>query len=201
MKTDDAIANPVSSLENHLRKQPAIGREVYIATGAIVVGDVTLGDHSSVWYNAVLRGDIQRIAVGAGSNIQDNAVVHLSEELPCQIGNCVTIGHGAIVHACEIGDESLVGMGAVVLDGAVIGPRCVIGAKALVTQGMQVPEGSMVLGMPAKIVRPLSPEERGRLKLYAEHYVRNAAYCLERRIHVHPDWASACSPRVQPDAH
>jgi len=201
MKTDGDIANPVSSLENHLRKQPAIGRGVFIATGAVVVGNVALGDRSSIWYNAVLRGDIQRITVGAGSNVQDNAVVHLSEELPCRIGSCVTIGHGAIVHACQIGDESLVGMGAVVLDGAVIGPQCVIGAKALVTQGMQIPEGSMVLGMPAKIIRPLSPEERLRLRSWAEHYVHNAAYCLAHRIHIHPDWASACGSRVQPDAH
>src|SRR5438093_8444545 len=107
-------------LETYLRKQPRLGEGVYIARGAVVLGDVTLGDHASVWYNAVLRGDINRIQVGHHSNIQDNSVVHLADELPCIIGNWVTVGHSAIVHACTIGDECLIGMGATVLDGDVI---------------------------------------------------------------------------------
>src|SRR5262249_54714742 len=119
-----------SQLDQFLRKQPTLGPDVYIAKTAVVLGDVTLGDHASVWYNAVLRGDIQRIVVGHHTNIQDNAVIHLADEFPCLIGNWVTVGHSAIVHACTVGDECLVGMGAVLLDGAVIGRQCLIGAKA-----------------------------------------------------------------------
>src|SRR5580693_7743837 len=154
-----------------LRKQPVLGKDVYIARGAVVVGDVTLGAGASVWYNAVLRGDINRIVVGAGSNIQDNAVVHLADDYPCILGDYVTVGHSAIIHACTIGDECLIGMGAVILDGAEIGPQCLIGAKALVTQHTNIPAGSLVLGAPAKIVRALLPAEREGLKSWAEKYV------------------------------
>lgn len=171
-------------LGTFLRKQPVLGKNVYIARGAVVVGDVTLGAGASIWYNAVLRGDINRIVVGAGSNIQDNTVVHLADEFPCLIGNYVTVGHSAIVHACTIGDECLIGMGAVVLDGAEIGPQCLIGAKSLVTQHTKIPAGSLVLGAPAKVARPLSLQERGDLKCWAEKYVVNAAYCLEHGINV-----------------
>src|SRR5437773_10363109 len=129
------MADVVKRLETFLRKKPAIGRAVYIAHGAVVVGDVTIGDHSSVWYNAVLRGDINRIVVGHHSNIQDNAVLHLADDFPCVLGNYVTVGHSAIIHACRIGDEVLVGMGAVILDGAVVDAQSLIGAKALVKQG------------------------------------------------------------------
>jgi len=97
-----------------LRQQPVLGQDVYIARGAVVVGDVTLGDNASVWYNAVLRGDINRIVIGAGSNIQDNAVLHLADDFPCLVGRYVTVGHSAVVHACTIGDECLIGMGAVI---------------------------------------------------------------------------------------
>ena len=173
-----------SQLDTHLRRTPKLGRGVYIARGAMVLGDVTLGAHSSVWYNAVLRGDINRIVVGHHSNIQDNAVLHLADDYPCLLGNWVTVGHGAIVHACKIGDETLVGMGAVVLDGAVVGRQCLIGAKALVTQGMKIPAGSLVLGAPAKVVRKLSPGERAHLKWWGEKYVGNAAYCLQHKINV-----------------
>src|SRR5688572_5738625 len=108
-------------LDVFLRKTSALGKGVYIARTAVVLGDVTLGDHSSIWYNTVLRGDINRIVVGHHTNIQDNSVLHLADDLPCLVGHWVTIGHSAIVHACTIGDEVLVGMGAVILDGAVIG--------------------------------------------------------------------------------
>jgi gamma-carbonic anhydrase len=169
-------------LDEYLRKKPVLGKDVYIARGAVVVGDVTLGDGASVWYNAVLRGDINRIVIGAGSNIQDNSVVHLADEFPCILGNYVTVGHSAIVHACTIGDECLIGMGAVVLDGAEIGAQCLIGAKALVTQHAKIPDGSLVLGAPARIVRALTPEERSGLKYWAEKYVGTAAYCLKHNI-------------------
>jgi len=171
-------------LDTFLRRQPRLGKGVYIAKTAVVVGDVKLGDHSSIWYNAVLRGDINRIVVGHHTNIQDNAVLHLADEYPCIVGNYVTIGHSAIVHACKIGDEVLVGMGAVVLDGAIIGRQSLIGANALVKQGMKVPPGSLVLGAPAKVVRRLTPEERAGLKYWATKYVANGAYCLKRGINV-----------------
>ena len=171
-------------LDTFLARRPTLGQGVYLATTAVVLGDVTLGDHSSVWYHAVLRGDINRIVVGHHSNIQDNAVLHLADDYACLVGNYVTIGHSAIVHACTIGDECLIGMGAVVLDGAVIGEQCLIGARALVTQRMQIPAGSLVMGSPAKVVRALTPEERSGLKHWAEKYVANAAYCLEKKINV-----------------
>jgi carbonic anhydrase/acetyltransferase-like protein (isoleucine patch superfamily) len=171
-------------LDEYLRKHPVLGKDVYIARGAMVVGDVTLGDGASVWYNAVLRGDINRIVVGNYSNIQDNAVLHLADDLPCIVGNHVTVGHSAIVHACTIGNECLIGMGAVVLDGADIGPQCLIGAKALVTQHTRIPAGSLVMGAPAKVVRPLSSDERADLKYWAEKYAANAAYCLSNKINV-----------------
>lgn len=155
---------------------------MYIARGAVVVGAVELGDRSSVWYNAVLRGDINRISVGHYTNIQDNAVLHLEDDLPCIVGNYVTIGHSAIVHACTVGDETLIGMGSIILDGAKIGRECLIGARSLVTQRMEVPDGSLVLGSPARVVRALTAEERQRLKLSAEKYAQNAAYCLRHGI-------------------
>ena len=171
-------------LDTFLAKKPVLGRGVYIAKGAAVLGDVAIGDHSSVWYHAVVRGDINRIVVGHHTNIQDNAVLHLADEYPCLVGNFVTVGHSAIVHACTVGDECLIGMGAVVLDGAVVGDQCLIGARALVTQRMQIPAGSLVMGSPAKIVRALTPEERAGLKHWADKYVANAAYCLEKNINV-----------------
>jgi len=171
-------------LDKFLRKKPVIGNGVYIARGAVVVGDVTLGEQSSVWYNAVLRGDINRIVVGHHTNIQDNAVLHLADEFACVIGDYVTIGHSAIVHACTVGSEVLIGMGATILDGAIIGEQCLIGAGALVTQGTRIPAGSMVMGTPGKVVRALSAEERGKLKSWATKYVENAAYCLKHGINV-----------------
>jgi carbonic anhydrase/acetyltransferase-like protein (isoleucine patch superfamily) len=171
-------------LNTFLRKQPVLGKGVYIASGAVVVGDVTLGDGASVWYNAVLRGDINRIAVGTATNIQDNSVVHLADDYPCILGSYVTVGHSAIVHACTIGDECLVGMGAVVLDGVEMGPQCLIGARALITQHTKIPEGSLVLGSPAKVARALSREERSKLKYWAQKYAAYSAYCLEHNINV-----------------
>lgn len=171
-------------LDTFLAKKPVLGKGVYITRGAVVVGDVTLGDFSSVWYNAVLRGDINRIVVGEHSNIQDNSVLHLADDFACEVGSYVTVGHSAIIHACKIGDECLIGMGAVVLDGAEVGPQCLIGARALVTQNVKIPEGSLVLGAPAKVVRGLSDEERAGLKYWATKYSANAAYCLKHQINV-----------------
>src|SRR5260370_20827337 len=167
-----------------LHKKPTLGRDVYIAQGAVVLRDVTLGDYSSVWYNAVARGDINRIAIGHHSNIQDNSVLHLADDFPCILGNYVTVGHGAILHACTIGNEVLVGMGSTVLDGAVVGDQCLIGARALITPGVQIPPGSMVLGAPAKVVRQFTPQESAKLKGWADKYVRNAGYLLKHEVSV-----------------
>jgi gamma-carbonic anhydrase len=158
-------------LSQHLSKTPDTSRANWVARNATVVGDVTLGPGSSVFYGAVLRGDIARIVVGEGTNLQDNVIVHLADDLDAVIGAFCTVGHGAIVHACTIGDECLIGMGATVLDGAQVGARCIIGAGAVVTPRTVIPPGSMVLGAPAKVVRALSPEEQGRLKGWAEKYL------------------------------
>ena len=170
--------------DTFLRRQPKLGKGIYIAKSAVVFGDVTLGGGSSVWYGAVLRGDINRIVVGHHTNIQDNAVLHVADDFPCIIGNYVTVGHSAVIHACKIGNEVLVGMGAVILDGAWVGRQSLIGAKALVTQGMKIPPGSLVLGAPAKVVRKLTAEERAGLKWWAQKYVDNGAYCLKHGINV-----------------
>jgi carbonic anhydrase/acetyltransferase-like protein (isoleucine patch superfamily) len=176
-----------AQLDLHLQKAPRLGQSVYIADSAVVIGDVTMGDKSSVWHNATVRGDINRIEIGEGSNIQDNVVVHLADDFPCLIGSYVTVGHSAILHACTVGDESLIGMGAVVLDGAVVGSQCLIGAKALVTPGTIIPDGSMVLGSPAKVVRQLTDQERLALKSWALKYVGNSEYCLKNKIRMRDD--------------
>jgi gamma-carbonic anhydrase len=171
-----------TQLDAFLMKKPTLGTGVYIAEGAAVLGDVTLGDYSSVWFNAVLRGDLNRIVIGHHCNIQDNAVLHLADRFPCVLGNYVTVGHATVVHACTIGDEVLVGMGSIILDGAIIGAQTIIGARALVPQNMQVPPGSLVLGTPAKVVRQLTPEQRSDLKRMAKKYVKIAAYYLQKKI-------------------
>ena len=171
-------------LDKFLRAKPQLGAAVYIAKSGVVIGDVRLGERSSVWYHAVVRGDINHISVGHHTNIQDNAVLHVADEFPCIVGDYVTVGHSAIIHACTIGNEVLIGMGAVVLDGAVVGDQCLIGANALVTGGIKIPAGSLVLGSPAKIVRALTAEERAGLKHWADKYVDNGAYCLKHGISV-----------------
>src|SRR3954462_5112031 len=129
-------------LKTFLTKKPRLGKGVYIAKTGVVFGDVTIGAQSSVWYGAVLRGEINKIAVGHHTNIQDNAVLHIADDFPCIVGNWVTVGHNAIVHACTVGDEVLVGMGAVILDGSVVGKQSIIGANALVTGGTKISPGS-----------------------------------------------------------
>ncbi len=162
-------------LATHLTKTPDTANAIWVASNATVVGDVTLGPKTSVFYGAVLRGDIARIIVGEGTNIQDNAVVHLADDLDAVIGSWCTIGHAAIVHACTIEDECLIGMGATVLDGARIGARSIVGAGAVVTPRTIIPPGSMVLGAPAKVVRALTEEEQQGLKKWAEKYTHVSA--------------------------
>jgi gamma-carbonic anhydrase len=173
------MEDPNRQLEKFLRRKPTLGKQVYIAPGAIVVGDVTLGNHSSVWHNAVLRADINRIVIGHHTNVQDTAVLHLADESPCILGNFTTVGHGAVVHACKVGNEVLVGMRAILLDGVEVGAQSIIGAGALVTQSFRVPPGSLVLGAPARIVRTLTFEERASIKGFAEKYVQLASSYLK----------------------
>jgi carbonic anhydrase/acetyltransferase-like protein (isoleucine patch superfamily) len=161
-------------LERHLNRVPDVGRAAFVAANATVVGDVTLGALSSVWYGCVLRGDINSIVIGEGSNVQDGTIVHLADDYGVQVGNHTTIGHAAIIHACTIGNECLIGMGATVLDGAQIGDGCIVGANALVTQRFVAPPGSMILGAPAKVVRPLTEKERAGLRGWAEKYIHVA---------------------------
>ena len=143
---------------------------IYLAPTAVVLGDVILEKDANIWYGAVLRGDSGTIHVGAGTNIQENCVVHEKTT----IGKNCTIGHSAILHGCTVGDACLVGMGAIVLDGAVLGNRCMVGAGALVTGKTNAPDGSLLLGNPAKIVRPLTDEQLAHLKASAEHYMELA---------------------------
>jgi len=150
------------------------GEGHFVAPNAAVIGRVTLHANSSVWFSCVLRGDVERIDIGEGSNIQDGAVIHADPGFPALIGANVTVGHSAMLHGCMVGDGSLIGIGAVVLNGAMIGKRCLIGANALVTEGMHVPDGSVVLGSPGKIKKTLSAEEQLTLAHNADHYVGNA---------------------------
>lgn len=159
------------AIENYETYSPEIDPTAFVAGSADVIGRVTLHQESSVWYNTTLRGDINEIVIGPRSNIQDNAVVHLADDYGCYVGELCTVGHSAVIHACTIKDEVLVGMGAIVLDGAVIGERSIIGAGALVTGGTEVPPGSLVLGSPAKVVRTLSADEQQGVKHWAEKYV------------------------------
>lgn len=158
-------------LETFLSQEPEVDPSAYVAPEAVLMGAVKLGRDSSVWPQCVLRGDIERIEIGEGSNVQDGTIVHLADDLPVVVGKYVTIGHAAMIHACRIEDECLIGMKATVLDGAVIGRRSVIGAGAVVTKGTVVPPGSMVLGMPGKVVKTLSEEEQAGLRHWAEKYV------------------------------
>lgn len=150
---------------------PAQGLNVFVAPGATVIGAVSLGNESSVWHGSVLRGDINRIVIGEQSNVQDLSVVHVSDDFGAIVGERVTIGHRAIIHACTVGDEVLVGMGAIILDGAEVGPRSIIAAGALVTKGTRIPEGSLVVGSPGKVVRSLSPDEQRANAALAMKYV------------------------------
>ncbi|MEI6177465.1 MAG: gamma carbonic anhydrase family protein [Verrucomicrobiota bacterium] len=168
------------AIENFAEFSPSIHESAFIAASADVIGRVTLHENTSIWYHATLRGDINEIVVGPNSNIQDNAVIHLADNYGCYVGEFVTVGHSAILHACTVKNEVLVGMGAIVLDGAVIGERSIIGAGALVTGGTVIPPGSLVLGSPAKVVRTLSLEEQGKVKYWAEKYVRGSRMFLNR---------------------
>ena len=150
---------------------PRVHPSAYVAPGAVLIGGVTVGARSSVWPGAVLRGDINTITVGEDSNIQDGTIIHVADDYPAIIGDRVSVGHRAIIHACQVGDEVLVGMGAIVMDGAVIGARSIVAAGALVTKNMQVPAGSLVMGSPAKVIRSLTAKEQQQNAALAAKYV------------------------------
>lgn len=156
-------------------KRPQFAPGVWIAANATVIGDVHLADNASIWWNAVLRGDNDPITVGANSNIQDGSVLHTDEGVPMHIGNDVTVGHLVMLHGCTVGDGSLIGIGSVILNRAVIGKGCIVGANTLIPEGKVFPDRSLIVGSPGKVVRELSDEDVARLKKSAEHYVDNAA--------------------------
>ena len=153
-------------------RQPSLpgDGDFWIAPDANVIGDVRVGGQCSIWFSATLRGDSEPIEIGAGSNVQDDVVVHTDPGFPCLIGANVTIGHKAMLHGCTIGDDALVGMGATILNGAVIGTNCLIGAGTLVPEGMEIPDGSLVLGVPGKVVRQVGERHVEIIRASAEHY-------------------------------
>ena len=160
-------------------KRPQLGKDVWVADNASVMGDVVLGDNASVWFNAVLRGDCDTITVGANSNIQDGSVLHTDYGVKLDIGSNVTVGHLVMLHGCTIGDDSLIGIKSVILNRAVIGKHCIIGANTLIAEGKVIPDGSLVMGSPGKIVRQLTEQEIQLLRGSAAHYVKNAKHFSE----------------------
>lgn len=161
-------------LETFLKRKPQVQEAGFVAEDAKIIGDVKLGANASVFYGAVLRGDINSITIGEGTNVQDGCIVHLADDLGAHVGDFCTIGHGAIIHACTIGHECLIGMRAVILDGAVIGDQCLIAAGSVVTPRTKIPPRSMVMGTPAKVVRSLSDEEIVSLRQSADKYIEVA---------------------------
>ena len=169
----------------HLYKDPVLGNNVFIAPTATVIGDVSIGDDSSFWFGSVARGDVNWIRIGSGTNVQDGSSLHVTYEThPLVIGDRVSIAHGVILHGCTIGDECLIGIGARILDGAVIGAGSVIAAGAVVPEGTDIPEGHLAMGIPAKVVRPVSKAETGRIHSIAKRYVEIKNMYLKREFKV-----------------
>ena len=154
-------------------KKPKNSGENWVAPNATIIGDVTLEKNSSVWFNAVIRGDNENIHVGEGSNVQDGSVLHTDPGCPLRIGKDVTIGHIVMLHGCTIGDNSLIGIGAVILNNAKIGKNCIVGAKALITENKEIPDNSLVVGAPGRVVRKLTNDEIGKITENAKHYQDN----------------------------
>ena len=164
---------------------PRIHPSAFIARSADVMGDVVIGEDSSVWYTAVLRGDMAPIRIGGRTNLQDGTIVHVDEGMPCSIGSQVGVGHRAIVHGCTVEDDCLIGMGSTLLNGVVVGRGSVVAAGALLAEGMVVPPGSLVIGVPGKVVRPVDEELRARVERTWRHYVEQARRHREGRF---PPW-------------
>lgn len=159
-----------------------IQESVYLAPGSVVTGDVVIDEFSSIWHNAVIRADHSTIRIGKNSNIQDNSVIHVDPWTNVRIGDYVTVGHSAIIHGCEIGDCTVVGMGSIIMNNAVIGKNCIIGAGSLITQNKVIPDGSLVMGSPAKIIRQLTNEEIVKNMANAQHYVEISREYKEQNI-------------------
>ncbi len=167
-------------LEKHLAKDPQIDPSAYVSRHAVLVGDVSIAKNASVWPGCVLRADINSIEIGEFSNVQDGVMVHLADDAGVKVGKYTTIGHGAIIHACQIGDECLIGMGAIILDKAVIGKNSIVGAGALVTKNTVIPEGSLVLGSPAKVVKCLDEKTKEGLAYWSKKYAHLAQAAKEK---------------------
>jgi len=153
---------------------PRIPDSAYVADSAQVMGNVQLGEDTSIWFGVIIRGDTEHIHIGRGSNVQDASVLHADFGVPLTIGNYVTVGHKVMLHGCTIGDESLIGMGAVMLNNANIVKNCLVGAGSLVTEGKEFPDGSVIMGSPAKVVRTLNPDQMQNMRMTAQHYIENA---------------------------
>ncbi len=164
------------------QKTPQIAASAWVAPSATVIGDARLGDNVSIWWNAVLRGDNDPIHIGANSNIQDGSVLHTDEGVPMHIGANVTVGHMVMLHGCTVGDNSLIGIGSVILNRAVIGKHSIVGANTLIPEGKVFPDGVLIVGSPGKVVRELSEEEKARLQKSADHYVDNARRYASRLV-------------------
>ena len=162
-------------VRGHAGKTPVLGKGVFVAQNAAIIGDVVIGDESSIWYATTVRGDVMPIRIGARTSIQDNTVIHVTSDFSgTEIGDDCTIGHSAIIHACTVESFCLIGMGSILLDGARIGTGSLVGAGALVTPGTNIPPGSLVIGSPAKVKRPLNDKEREQIRYGAAHYVELA---------------------------
>ncbi len=155
---------------NYKKHSPAEGENVFIAPGAKIIGNVTLGDNVSIWYNVVARADVASITIGDSTNIQDNSTLHCDYEIPLKIGSKVTVGHSSILHGCTIKDNCLIGMGATILNDAHVGSGCIIGAGALIPEGKEIPPNSLVLGMPGEVIRETTPEERENITDWCQEY-------------------------------
>ena len=161
----------IYTLENRV---PKFLGDYFIAESAAVIGSVTLHPNASIWFNCVVRGDTDDIIIGENTNIQDGSVLHTDPGIKLRIGRDVTVGHMVMLHGCEIGDATLIGIKSVILNGARIGRNCIVGANTLITEGKQIPEGSLVMGSPGKVVRPVTPQEITMMTVHAQHYVENA---------------------------
>ena len=150
---------------------PDVHPSVFVAPGAMIIGDVTIGEESSIWFNSVLRGDLEPIRIGYRTNVQDGAIIHTDKAFPCSIGDDITIGHGAILHGCMIGNEALIGMGAILLTGSIIGERAIVAAGALIREGQEIPPGSLAVGVPAKVLREVTEGELERARHGKDDYV------------------------------
>ena len=157
-------------------KKPDVSEKATVLDGVRLIGDVRIAESASIWFNSVLRGDINHVSVGRMTNIQDLALCHVADDFCCEIGEYVTVGHSANIHACRVGDRVLIGMGATILDGAIIEPDSMVGAGALITPGMRIPSGSLAVGVPARVVRRLTDEERRGIVERAEKYASLASY-------------------------